>query len=95
MYDLFEGVKLSSERSGRGKSKSATVASQFKDSLTSLMQVRITLLGYNSVDMVMYNMQVRITLLGYHSVSMVVYNMQVRIMLLGYNSVSMVVYNMQ
>ena len=39
MYDLFEGVKLSTERSGRGKSKSATVASQFKDSLTSLMQV--------------------------------------------------------
>ncbi|XP_063693837.1 unconventional myosin-X-like isoform X2 [Bolinopsis microptera] len=37
MYDLFEGVKLSSERGGRGKPKSATVASSFKESLSSLM----------------------------------------------------------
>ena len=40
MYDLFEGVKLSSERGGRGKPKSATVASSFKESLSSLMTVR-------------------------------------------------------
>ena len=39
MYDLFEGVKLSSESGGRGKKKAATVSSQFKESLTSLMQV--------------------------------------------------------
>ncbi|KAL5247554.1 hypothetical protein ACHWQZ_G019434 [Mnemiopsis leidyi] len=37
MYDLFEGVKLSTERGGRGKPKAATVASSFKESLSSLM----------------------------------------------------------